>query len=174
MTEKTPLAKAQIAAQDLLTRTQDATRQFIDTVTESTESISADVSKTAREAVESVTEARERLAGDLKSKAEPTTEQVTNAVNELIAWARRNGERLVAELDEFRTGLEARLAPVSVVTRSDLAALEARLAEAEKTLAKVVKAESTKKAPARKPAAKATAKKAPARKAAAPETNTTS
>ncbi len=170
MTENTPLAKAQGAAQELLNRTQDATRQFIEAVTESTEALSADVAKGARGAVESVSGTRERFAGDLKTKAEPTAEQVATAVNELIAWARRNSERVVAEIDELRSGLEARLAPVSVVTKADLAALEARVAEAEKTLAKVTKgdaARATKTTAAKATAAKATAAKATPAKVAA-------
>jgi hypothetical protein len=161
MKNDTPLTKAQAAAHELLSRTQDATRQFIDTVSESTERFSADLTSGAREAVDSVQDARLRARTELKAKAEPTAEQVTGAVNELIAWARRNSERLFADLDEFRAGLEHRLAPVTVVTKADLAELEARLAATEVKLAKALKAQSTKpKASKAKAAGKAPAKKA--------------
>lgn len=109
-------------------------------------------------------EVAERVAAELKSRAEPTAEQVTSAVNELIAWARHNGERLLAELDDFRSVVEARLAPVSIVTKADLAALEARVADAEQKLAQV-----TETSPARKTATKKTAtRKTPTEKTPAP------
>ncbi|MFP3906673.1 MAG: hypothetical protein ACLFWR_06550, partial [Acidimicrobiales bacterium] len=141
--DTTPIAKAQTAAQDLLNRTQDATRQFVETLTESTERLSTEITSNAKNAAEQADEARERVAGELRSKAEPTAEQVTGAVNELISWARRNSDRLIADLDEFRSELGSRLAPVTVVTKADLAALEARVSETEAKLAKALKATST-------------------------------
>lgn len=135
MRTDTTITKAHDAALDLLNRTQASTRHAVDTMQER----------------------RDRVRGELKARTEPTAEQISDAVNELIAWARRNSERLVSDLDELRTGLEARLAPVTVVTKADLAQLEARLAETEAKLDKALKA-------AAKPKAKST-KKAPAKKA---------
>lgn len=154
----TPLDKAQAAAQELLTRTQDATRQFIDTMTESTERVTTELTSTAREAADQASDARERVAGEWRAKAEPTTEQITSAVNELIAWARRNSDRLVADLDELRSGFEARLAPVRVVTKAELDELEARVAETEAKLAKALKATSTPRSRSTKTGTTSTAK----------------
>jgi hypothetical protein len=176
MKNDTPLSKAQSAAQDLLGRTQEATKHFIDTVAESTERLSADVTSGARDAVEQVAETRSRVRSELRAKAEPTAEQVSGAVNELIEWARRNSERLISDLDEFRSGIEARLAPVTVVTKADLAELEARLADTEAKLAKALKAGAAKPkatAKARTTKAKAPAAKKPAASTKAAASSTT-
>jgi chromosome condensin MukBEF complex kleisin-like MukF subunit len=166
MKNDTPITKAQVAAQDLLNRTQHATKQFLDSISDSTDRFSSELTSGAREAVDTMQDAGDRVRTELTTKAEPTAEQVSNAVTELIAWARRNSERLITDLDEFRSGLEARLAPVTVVTKADLAELEARVAETEAKLAKAMKATAKAKAPAKKATSKA---KAPAKKAASPK-----
>ena len=142
------LNQTQTAAQTLLSRYQDATRQFIDSVSASTERLSSD------------------LSTEWKNRTEPSTEQLTETVNELIEWARRNGERMATDLEELRNDLGTRLAPVTIVTKADLAELEARVADAEKNAAKALKASRSKAATQRSSGAKKPSAKKPSGKKA--------
>src|SRR5690606_139827 len=132
---ETPTPQVRTAATDVLTRTKEAIERVVETLTEPTERLSAEVVTNARHVVDSAQEAGERVRAEVTAKAEPTAEQVTEAVNELIAWARQQSDRLATDIDEFRTGLEARFAPA---TRAELAALEARVAAVESKLDKAL------------------------------------
>lgn len=89
---------------------------------------------------EQIRQAGDALASEVKDRSEPTADQVQTTIDELIDWARRNGERVLSDLDDLRTDLGSRLAPVTVVTKADLAELEARVVEAERTAAKALRA----------------------------------
>ncbi|MGY6499681.1 MAG: hypothetical protein ACXIVQ_02100 [Acidimicrobiales bacterium] len=160
------ISRTQTAAQEILARYHDATQQMLDAITTTTEKASADLSSTAHDAAEQIRQAGDSLAAEVKDRTEPTTEQVNAGVAELIDWVRRNSERVLADIDGFRTDLGSRLAPVTVVTKADLAALEARVVDAEKAAAKALKASKSRAGATKTPATKKPAAKKPAAKKA--------
>lgn len=144
----------------------------------------ADFLETARVRAEEFLRELANLSGDWTKAGDATQKRAQAAVDDLVENSRRNTEQLI---NSIRKEVAAQLSLMGVVTRRELAALEARLtgrkpaekAPAAKKAPPAKTPPATKKAPVAKKATtaaktsvtKASAKKASAKKASAAKTS---